>query len=39
MGGVFMVNKGKVKAHVMPDFKDTVMVEGPEYHISSIVTY
>src|SRR5438105_3538791 len=30
IGGVFRLVKGKIKAHVMPDFKKTVMVEGPE---------
>jgi hypothetical protein len=30
MGGVFLVNKGKIKAHVMPDFKNTMMEEGDE---------
>jgi hypothetical protein len=30
MAGVFTVVKGKVKGHVMPDFKTTKMVEGPE---------
>ncbi len=30
LGGVFSVEQGKVKGHVMPDFKKTLMVEGPE---------
>ncbi|CEO98017.1 unnamed protein product (mitochondrion) [Plasmodiophora brassicae] len=30
LGGAFTMKKGLFKAHVMPDFKDTVMVDGPE---------
>jgi hypothetical protein len=30
MGGVFQVVEGRIRAHVMPKFKSTVMVEGPE---------
>merc|ERR1740117_1616127 len=30
LAGVFTVVNGKCKGHVMPDFKKTVMVEGPE---------
>lgn len=30
LAGVFTVVNGKCKAHVMPDFKTTVMVDGPE---------
>jgi len=30
VGGVFKVKSGKVRGHVMPDFKPTVMVDGPE---------
>ncbi|GAB5366522.1 hypothetical protein AAMO2058_001150500 [Amorphochlora amoebiformis] len=30
IGGVFKVVEGKVRGHVMPDFKPTVMVDGPE---------
>jgi len=32
LGGVFRVVKGKVKAHVMPDFKGKLMIDGPEVH-------
>lgn len=28
VGGVFFLNDGKIKAHVMPDFKPTQMVSG-----------
>eukprot|EP00466_Bigelowiella_natans_P008797 jgi/Bigna1/89375/estExt_fgenesh1_pg.C_480064 len=30
IGGVFKVKSGKVRGHVMPDFKPTVMIDGPE---------
>lgn len=30
MGGVFQLKSGKFKAHIMPDFKSTVMIDGPE---------
>jgi hypothetical protein len=30
IGGVFRIVTGKIKAHIMPDFKKTLMVEGPE---------
>jgi hypothetical protein len=30
LGGVMLVQSGKIRSHVMPDFKPTVMVEGPE---------
>ena len=29
MGGAFSVESGQVKAHIMPDFKSTKMVDGP----------
>mmetsp|Transcript_22511 Transcript_22511/g.43841 ORF Transcript_22511/g.43841 Transcript_22511/m.43841 type:complete len:210 (-) Transcript_22511:179-808(-) len=30
IGGVFKVVSGKIHGHVMPDFKKTVMIDGPE---------
>uniref|UniRef100_A0A7S0BJ12 DUF1907 domain-containing protein n=1 Tax=Rhodosorus marinus TaxID=101924 RepID=A0A7S0BJ12_9RHOD len=30
LGGVFRLDSGAVKAHIMPDFKKTVMIDGPE---------
>jgi len=30
LGGIFTMKAGRFKAHVMPDFKDSVMEDGPE---------
>jgi len=30
LGGIFRMHRARFKAHIMPDFKETVMKEGPE---------
>lgn len=37
MGGVFQLKSGNFMAHVMPDFKSTIMVDGPEVVTASSV--